>query len=46
MLRRTLAILTVLASTFAMSACSDATGPDTTNDVCGGVYAGTGTRSC
>jgi hypothetical protein len=46
MLRRTLAILTILASTFAMSACSDATGPDTTSQDCGGVYAGTGTRAC
>ncbi|HSJ64689.1 MAG TPA: hypothetical protein VK922_12415 [Gemmatimonadaceae bacterium] len=46
MLRRAIAILTLAAASFAMSACSDATGPETTNQDCGGVYAGTGTRAC
>ena len=46
MFRRAIAILAVLAGSFAVAACSDVTGPETTNEACGGVYAGTGTRAC
>lgn len=46
MLRRAFAIVAMLAGAFAMTACSDATGPETTTQDCGGVYAGTGTRAC
>jgi hypothetical protein len=46
MLRRALAVLAMLAGSFAMTACSDVTGPETTNESCGGVYAGTGTSAC
>lgn len=47
MLRRAIALVALVAGSFAMSACSAATtGPETTNQDCGGVYAGTGTRAC
>ena len=46
MLRRAIALIALVAGSFALSACSDVTGPDTTAQDCGGVYAGTGTRTC
>lgn len=47
MLRRAIALVALVAGSFALSACSEATtGPETTNQDCGGVYAGTGTRAC
>jgi hypothetical protein len=45
MLRRAIALVALVAGSFAMSACSEATGPETTNQDCG-VYVGTGTRAC
>ena len=46
MLRRAIALVALVAGSFAMSACSAAsTGPETTDQLCnGGVYVGTGTR--
>lgn len=46
MFRRAIALIALVAGSFALSACSDVTGPDTTAQDCGGVYAGTGTRAC
>jgi hypothetical protein len=47
MLRRAIALVALVAGSFALSACSGATtGPETTNQDCGGVYGGTGTSLC
>jgi hypothetical protein len=47
MLRRAIALVALVVGSFTLSACSEAaTGPETTNQDCGGVYAGTGTRIC
>ena len=46
MLRRAIALIALVAGSFALSACSDVTGPDTTTKDCGGVYGGTGTAPC
>jgi hypothetical protein len=46
MLRRAIALLALAAASFAMSACSDITGPESTNQDCGAVYNGTGTSAC
>ena len=43
MFRRAIALIAIVAGSLAMAACSDVTGPDTTTESCGGVYAGTGT---
>ncbi|MEJ7810791.1 MAG: hypothetical protein WKG32_10320 [Gemmatimonadaceae bacterium] len=42
MVRRQLALIALVFASFALSACADATGPQT-KQACG-VYAGTGTR--
>lgn len=47
MLRRAIALVALVAGSFVMSACSEAsTGPESTNQDCGGVYGGTGTQLC
>lgn len=43
MIRRSIALLALVAASFAMSACANVTGPDSSKQDCG-VYAGTGTR--
>jgi hypothetical protein len=45
-LRRANALLAHAAPSFAKSASSDITGPESTKQDCGGVYNRTGTSAC
>jgi hypothetical protein len=45
MIRRTVALLALVVASFAMSACADVTGPDSTKSDCG-VVIGPWTNSC
>ena len=43
MIRRNVAVITVVLASLALAACADATGPTTTpTQACGGVTTGTG----